>query len=55
MSENTKVPLQKLIADENVLLRQMDWKLWIIANAICDALLKNGMLEKRPTTTLISS
>jgi hypothetical protein len=54
MKENTKenknsnVDLQKLIVEQNIILRQMDWKLWVITNAVCDALLKNGMLEKDP-------
>lgn len=50
MSEkkDTNVDLQKLISEQNTILRQMDWKLWIITNAICDALIKNGTLEKDP-------
>jgi len=50
MAENndTNVELRKLITEQNTILRQMDWKLWIITNAICDALLKNGALEKDP-------
>lgn len=40
--------LTKLVHDQNILIRQMDWKMWVITNAICDALLANGTLEKDP-------
>ncbi len=42
--------IAQLLSEQNVLLRQIDWKLWILTNAVCDALIKNGSLEKDPRT-----
>ena len=38
----------RLLNEQNILLRQMDWKLWVITNALCDAMIKQGLLENDP-------
>ncbi len=38
----------ELLEQQNVLLRQMDWKLWVMVNVICDALKEQGLLKNDP-------
>lgn len=47
MTENQD-KLVQVLEQQNVLLRQMDWKLWVLVNVVCDALKEQGLLKNDP-------
>lgn len=33
---------------QSSVIRQIDWKLWVMTNALCDALVQQGLLSNDP-------